>query len=106
LGTLTFYDAILVLVFTLVGSAIQLPGVGGGSQALSIVAFTRLYGVGQEAAVAAAMVLWLVTFASCSLAGIPLLFKEGLSLGQLRRMRAQEGAGLDAEMLERPSTPS
>jgi uncharacterized protein (TIRG00374 family) len=106
LGTLTFYDAILVLVFTLVGSAIQLPGVGGGSQALSIVAFTRLYGVGQEAAVAAAMVLWLVTFASCSLAGIPLLFKEGLSLGELRRMRAQEGAELDAEMLERPSTPS
>ena len=46
LGTLTFSDSMLVLVFTLVGSAVQLPGVGGGSQALSIVAFTRLYGVG------------------------------------------------------------
>jgi glycosyltransferase 2 family protein len=91
LGTLTFSDAILVLVFTLVGSVVQLPGVGGGSQALSIVAFTRLYGVGQEAAVAAAMVLWVITFASCSLAGVPLLLREGLSLGELRRMQEHEG---------------
>lgn len=99
LSTLTFSDAILVLVFTLVGSAVQLPGVGGGSQALSIVAFTRLYGVGQEPAVAAAMVLWLVTFAACSLAGVPLLLREGLSLGELRRMRQQEDEEIDAEMI-------
>jgi glycosyltransferase 2 family protein len=105
LGMLTFSDAILVLVFTLVGSAVQLPGVGGGSQALSIVALTRLYGIGQEPAVAAAMVLWLVTFAACCLAGVPLLFKEGLSLGELRRMREHEDEEIDAEILERPTSP-
>jgi hypothetical protein len=65
-----------------------------------------LYGVGQEAAVAAAMVLWLITFASCSLVGVPLLLKEGLSLGDLRRMRKEEGEAIDAEILERPSTGS
>jgi uncharacterized membrane protein YbhN (UPF0104 family) len=86
LATLTFADAMMVLVFTLVGSAVQLPGVGGGAQALSIIAFTRLYGVEQEPAVAAAMVLWLVTFASCTLVGVPLLFREGWSLGDLRRL--------------------
>lgn len=102
LSTLTFSDAILVLVFTLVGSAVQLPGVGGGSQALSIVAFTRLYGVEQEAAVAAAMVLWLVTFAACSLAGVPLLLKEGLSLGELRRLREHEAEEIDAEIIAHP----
>jgi len=105
LATLTFSDAMLVLVFTMVGSAVQLPGVGGGAQALSIVAFTRLYGVEQEAAVAAAMVLWLITFAACTLAGVPLLFKEGLSLGELRRLREQEAEEIDAEMAERSSTP-
>jgi glycosyltransferase 2 family protein len=105
LGTFTFSDAMLILVFTLVGSAVQLPGVGGGSQALSIVAFTRLYGVAQEPAVAAAMVLWIITFASCSLAGVPLLFREGLSFGELRRMRQQEATELDSEMLENPATP-
>ena len=98
LATLSFADAMLVLVFTMVGSAVQLPGVGGGAQALSIIAFTRLYGVQQETAVAAAMVLWLITFAGCTLAGVPILFREGWSLGELRKMRAEEGVELDAEM--------
>jgi glycosyltransferase 2 family protein len=105
LGALTFSDAMLVLVFTLVGSAVQLPGVGGGSQALSIAAFTKLYGVGPEAAVAAAMVLWLITFASCSLAGVPLLLREGLSLGELRRMQEHEDEEIHAEILDHPSNP-
>jgi glycosyltransferase 2 family protein len=105
LGTLTYTDAMVILVFTLVGSAVQLPGVGGGAQALSIVAFTKLYGVGQETAVAAAMVLWLATFASCCLAGVPILFKEGFSLGELKRMREEEDAEIDAEMLEHPAKP-
>ena len=103
LATLTFADSILVLVFNMVGSAVQLPGVGGGAQALAIVAFTHLYGIEQENAVAAAMVLWLVTFASCSLAGIPLLLKEGLSLAELRRLREQEAQEIDAEIAHPPS---
>src|SRR5260221_12681858 len=55
-ATLKFSDGVLILVFSLVGSAVQLPGVGGGAQALSIVALTKLYGVVQEPAVAAAMI--------------------------------------------------
>jgi len=104
LATLTFADSILVLVFNMVGSAVQLPGVGGGAQALAIVAFTRLYGIGQESAFVAAMVLWLVTFAACSLVGIPLLLKEGLSLAELRRLREQETEHLDAEIVHPPSS--
>jgi uncharacterized protein (TIRG00374 family) len=103
LATLTFADAMLVLVFTMVGSIVQLPGVGGGAQALSIIAFTRLFGVEQEAAVAAAMVTWIITFAGCTLAGVPILFREGWSLGELRKMRAQEDEELDAEMSEHPN---
>jgi hypothetical protein len=49
------------------------------------------------------MVLWLVTFASCSLAGIPLLLKEGLSLAELRRLREQEAQQIDAEIAHPPS---
>jgi glycosyltransferase 2 family protein len=105
LGAMSYADAMVVLVFTVVGSAVQLPGVGGGAQALSIVAFTKLYGVGQESAVAAAMVLWLVTFAACCLAGVPILFKEGFSFGELKKMRTEEDAEIDAEMLEHPAKP-
>jgi glycosyltransferase 2 family protein len=101
---LTFQDAIIVLVFTLVGSMVQLPGVGGGSQALTILAYTSVFGIEKEPAVAAAMMLWLITFASCSLAGIPLLIREGLSLGELRSMRAHEDEELDAEMSVKETT--
>jgi hypothetical protein len=47
------------------------------------------------------MVLWLVTFASCTLAGVPILFREGWSLGDLRRMSQHEDEQIDAEIAVR-----
>jgi uncharacterized protein (TIRG00374 family) len=95
LAELNFGDCMLVLAFTLVGSAVQLPAVGGGSQALAIFAYTKVFGVESSMAVAAAIVLWLVTFAGCSVAGIPLLIREGVSLGKLRELAKQEKQELD-----------
>jgi uncharacterized protein (TIRG00374 family) len=95
LGELRMSDCMLVLAFTLVGSAVQLPAVGGGSQALAIFAFTKVFGVEPERSVAAAIVLWLVTFAGCSIAGIPLLVREGVSLGKLREIAEHEKEELD-----------
>jgi hypothetical protein len=40
-------------------------------------------------------VLWLVTFAGCSIAGIPLLIREGVSLGKLRELAEHEKEELD-----------
>jgi uncharacterized membrane protein YbhN (UPF0104 family) len=71
---------------------VQVPGVGGGSQAGSIIAYTAIFGVEREPAVAAAIVLWLISFAMCSLVGVPLLIREGWSLGELRRMAKAEEA--------------
>jgi uncharacterized protein (TIRG00374 family) len=90
LGTLSLSDAMLVLAVTLVGSLLQLPGVGGGSQAVSTIAYTKIFLVKTEAALAASIVLWLITFAACSLAGVPLLIREGLSLGKLKEMAEHE----------------
>lgn len=98
LGTLSFADAVLVLVFSMVGSAVQLPAVGGGAQALTAFALMKLYGVPQEPAIAAALILWLVMFAACSLGGVPLLFREGWRLGDLKRLRQEENAEIDAEI--------
>jgi uncharacterized protein (TIRG00374 family) len=95
LAQLSFGDCMLVLAFTLVGSAVQLPAVGGGSQALAIFAYTRVFGVENETAVAAAIVLWLITFAGCCIAGIPLLVREGVSLGKLRQLAEQEKEEFD-----------
>ena len=92
LAAISVSDAMLVMAFTLVGSAVQVPGVGGGSQAGSIIAYTAIFGVEREPAVAAAIVLWLISFAMCSLVGVPLLLHEGWSFGELRQMAESEKA--------------
>ncbi len=99
LAGLGFAGATLVLAFTMVGSAAQLPGVGGGSQLATFLVFTLIFGVEKEPAAIATIVLWLITFAGCCLAGLPLLLREGWSMGELRRMaRAEEQAG-ESELL-------
>lgn len=91
-GSLAAFDlrrAVLTLACTLLGSTLQLPGVGGGSQAGSFVALTLFLGVAKEPAAATSIVLWLITFCGCALVGIPLLLREGLSIGELRRIARQ-----------------
>jgi glycosyltransferase 2 family protein len=97
LGTINLGDAMLVLAFTLAGSAVQLPGVGGGAQVATFLAYTAVLGIEKEPATAAAIVLWLISFAACSLAGVPLLFHEGFSLGKLRELAKQEKEELESE---------
>jgi uncharacterized protein (TIRG00374 family) len=95
LATIGLGDALLVLAFTMVGSAVQLPGVGGGSQLACFLAYTTIFGVEKEPAAAATIVLWLITFAGSSLAGVPLLIHEGTSLGELRRLAKHEDEIID-----------
>ncbi len=90
LAELRLSDALLVLAFTMAGSTIQLPGVGGGSQVASFLAYSVILGVDKEPAAAAAIVVWLITFAGSTVLGIPLLIKEGWSMGELRRLASAE----------------
>ncbi len=90
LGTISLREAMVVMAFTLAGSVFQLPLAGGGSQLASISVYTTIYGIEKEPATAAAIVVWLITFAACSLAGVPLLVHEGFSLGKLREMAEHE----------------
>jgi len=86
LGELTLADAALVLAFSMVGSAVQFPGVGGGAQVATFLVLTLIFGVEKVPAATMSIVVWLLTFASCSLVGLPLLFREGWSMGDLRKM--------------------
>jgi len=82
--------AMLLLAVTLVGSVLQLPGVGGGAQIASFIGLTKIFGVDQEPAAAVAVVLWIITFAGSTIAGIPLLIHEGMSVGDLRKLARAE----------------
>src|ERR1700685_1862694 len=90
LASIGFGDALLILACTLVGSAIQLPGVGGGSQVACFLAYTAIFGVENEPAAAAAILIWLITFAGVGVVGVPLLIHEGMSLGELKRLAGGE----------------
>jgi len=93
LGALSLGDVMLVMAFSLVGSVVQLPAVGGGAQLASVLVYTKIFGVETEPATAAAIVLWLIGFAACSLAGVPFLIQEGLSLGKLREFAHEKEVG-------------
>jgi len=93
LATIRFTGAMLVLAITMLGSMALLPGVGGGPQTAAIIAFTTIFGVQQEPAAAASILLWLVTFAACTLVGVPILIREGWSMGELLRLAEQKEAG-------------
>jgi uncharacterized protein (TIRG00374 family) len=90
LRAISLGDAMLVMSFTLVGSAVQLPGVGGGSQVASFLALTTIFGVEKEPAAVVAIVIWLITFAACAIPGTPVLIHQGLSLGQLKELAEHE----------------
>jgi uncharacterized protein (TIRG00374 family) len=93
--SMNYPGAMLLLAVTLVGSTLQLPGVGGGAQFASIIALTTIFGVDQEPATAAAIALWIITFCSCILLGIPLLIHQGFSVGKLWQLARAEAKAED-----------
>jgi uncharacterized protein (TIRG00374 family) len=89
-------DAMLVMAFSLVGSIVQLPGIGGGSQLASILVFTKVFGIETDLATAVAIVIWLITFAAVAVVGLPILLHQGLSLTKLKEMAAEEQQSLES----------
>jgi uncharacterized protein (TIRG00374 family) len=78
---------------SMVGSLIQLPGVGGGSQLATISAMQQVFGVAPELAASCGITLWLVTFVSIVPLGLALAHRERLSLRKLSQESREEGAG-------------
>jgi glycosyltransferase 2 family protein len=74
---------LLLMGSSMVGSLIQLPGVGGGSQLATIAALQHIFGVPEELAASCGIMLWLVTFVSVVPLGLVLAHRERLSLRQL-----------------------
>jgi uncharacterized protein (TIRG00374 family) len=76
---------LLLMGFSMVGSIVQLPAVGGGSQLAVINALQVVYGIPPEAALSCGILLWLVTFMSCVPLGLTLAHREHLSLRKLSK---------------------
>ena len=75
---------LLILVFaSMLGSMLQLPAVGGGSQMAVIATLSSVFDVPPEMAASCGILLWLVTFAAVIPSGLLLAHRERLSLRKL-----------------------
>jgi glycosyltransferase 2 family protein len=87
----------LLMLSSMVGSLIALPGVGGGTQLATIFTLQRVFNAPQELAASCGILLWLVTFASVVPAGLILMHRERLSLRKLstESEKAEEVAAIE-----------
>jgi glycosyltransferase 2 family protein len=75
---------LLILMFSsMLGSMLQLPAVGGGSQMATIATLSSVFDVPPELAASCGILLWLVTFAAVVPLGLLLAHHERLSLRKL-----------------------
>ena len=81
---------VLVLMgASMIGSLVQLPGIGGGSQLATIATLQRVFGVPNELAASCGIMLWLVTFVAVVPVGLFLAHRERLSLRELSEESVQ-----------------
>ncbi|HZQ68755.1 MAG TPA: lysylphosphatidylglycerol synthase transmembrane domain-containing protein [Terriglobales bacterium] len=86
-------QVLLLMGSSMVGSTIQLPGVGGGSQLATIAALEHIFDVPKELAASCGILLWLVTFVAVVPFGLLLAHREHLSLRKLSKESHQAEAG-------------
>jgi hypothetical protein len=92
-------DIVIALGFIAFGSAVQVPGVGGGMQIATVLVLTEFFGITLETASGIALVLWIVTFVEIVPIGLALAFHEGIKWRSLRHL--DEAAGPAGRPTER-----
>ncbi len=76
-------QVLILMGSSMIGSMLQLPAVGGGSQMATIAALSAVFDVPPEMAASCGILLWLVTFAAVVPTGLILAHRERLSLTKL-----------------------
>lgn len=84
-ASLTVVDTLIVLGFVSFGGIIQIPGVGGGMQIVTVIVLTQLFQVAVEPATALAMVLWIIGFAVIVPLGLFFSVRSGIRWRDLRQ---------------------
>ena len=90
LHNLSVSHVVLLLGFSVIGSVVQLPGIGGGAQVLTITALTVLFGIPRELASSAGIILWVINSTSVILPGLIFARLEQVSIRSVARESAQD----------------
>jgi uncharacterized protein (TIRG00374 family) len=87
-----FADVFLLIAFLAVGIAVPTPGGLGPYQAAGLFCLMTFFGVEQDLGLAAVWAQWGVAVLPVMALGAILIWREGLTLGQVGRMVRKEGA--------------
>jgi uncharacterized protein (TIRG00374 family) len=80
-------DVLIFVGFVSFGGIVQIPGVGGGFQIVTVVVLTELFGLPFETSTGFALALWFITFVVIMPAGLLLAFRDGLKWRTLRHIQ-------------------
>jgi glycosyltransferase 2 family protein len=84
---MTWNDAMVAVGFIAFGGVVQIPGVGGGFQVVTILILTELYGLEIEPATVMAIVAWITTFLIIVPFGLVFAFQDGLNFRKIKEIR-------------------
>ncbi|MDD5541999.1 MAG: lysylphosphatidylglycerol synthase transmembrane domain-containing protein [Acidobacteriia bacterium] len=99
----TYTEALVLLAFSAVGAVVQLPGVGGGYQALTLFALVSFLGINPVAASAITLLAWAIAFFPVVGIGVADLLRGGMSFRDLKQDAERE---LKTTMIEGPGAAS
>ena len=83
-------DVFILLGFLAFGAVVQIPGVGGGMQVVSVLVLTELFRVPLEISTSVALVLWFISFVVVVPLGVALALHEGVRWRTLKPLEEPE----------------
>ena len=89
---LPYHATFLLIAFLTVGVAIPTPGMVGGFHAFYLVTLHEMFGVDRATAAAAGITAHAFSVLPILVIGLPLLWREGLSLGRVAAVTEEEGS--------------
>jgi glycosyltransferase 2 family protein len=90
-GVLRFgwLDVLIFLGFLAFGAVVQIPGIGGGMQVISVVVLTELFRIPLEVSTSVALVLWFISFVVVVPLGVVLALHEGIRWRTLKELEPE-----------------
>jgi len=82
-------DVLIFLGFLAFGAVVQIPGVGGGTQVVSVLVLTELFRVPLEVSTSVAIVLWFISFVVVVPVGVALALHDGIRWRTLKQFEPE-----------------
>ena len=97
LQELTVSNVVLIIGFSMIGSLVQLPAIGGGMQVTTIKGMNYYFNIPKEMATSCGIMLWLIAFMAVVPVGLLLAHREHVSFTKIsRESTKQQEAEIEA----------